>query len=149
MISFEQNKKKNGRTKKISIGQQKIFQDEANYWLQKLGMVGWEADYWCNMDYNTWDDEAYSMVRFEGDSRIVVFWINPNWPARDLTDYKIRRCAFHEVQELLLGSLRELALCRFATEESITQATHAIIRTLENTFFKEDYNKRFKRKVKG
>jgi len=64
--------------------------------------------------------------------------LSKDWTdALPLNNKEIRRCAFHEVCELLLGNLRDIAGSRFILEREIDEQVHIIIRTLENVIFEK------------
>jgi hypothetical protein len=52
---------------------------------------------------------------------------------------EISKCAFHECMELLIGVLSCKAEQRFIRADEIEEATHTIIRTLENVIWEPQW----------
>jgi hypothetical protein len=70
--------------------------------------------------------------------KIARLWLSPDWEDMPVNDTTIKRAAFHEVCELMLNPLVILAESRYSvTPTAIEEATHDIIRRLENTMFKK------------
>ena len=77
--------------------------------------------------------------KFNADARSISFGWSKAWIESKITKYEISKCAFHEVIEVLLLPLRELAESReiVVTERKVKLENHRIIRILENTIFEK------------
>jgi len=116
----------------------KMFQRECARWLKKFGLVGWE----CNYDHNDSEPEARATCEYNTSARLCVLTLSLTWDIPPTED-NIWRMAFHEVEELFLGRLVELAENRYSvTEVDIEEATHSIIRTLETIIFRPTLKRR-------
>ena len=124
---------KNYTTKK----QFKIFQDQVIKWLEYFGLKGWQVHF---IHKKT---DARAKLIFNCVGRIATFILSADWSKIDddgiqITDHDIRKCAFHEVCELLLGRLNDMAKQRFNLDElDVDEELHHIIRTLENVIFEK------------
>ena len=68
----------------------------------------------------------------EYESRIARIYLSDEWDEKPCVE-ELKRCAFHEVCELLLADYAILAENRYGVEENAMEsAKHAIIRRLEN-----------------
>lgn len=110
-----------------------IFKKECRYWIQRLGLTDWEIEF----KHNNEDKESFCNCRPFLLSRSAVLTLTKDWEDFKLTNYLVRRYAFHEVCELLMGRLDHIAEARFVRKEEIEEERHAIIRRLENAFFEE------------
>ena len=115
----------------------KIFKQEALYWIRKLGLLEWE---WF-FEHDEIEDRAQVVYNIENMMAIVTF--SKDWSDLQPTPRLVRRCAFHEVQEVFLGTISIMAIQRNLDIGLLEGEVHKIIRTLENTFFKDDYARRY------
>lgn len=113
-----------------------IFQKEALKWLDFFGLKGWDVHF-SHRKLN--GDRA--RIIFNGVGRVATIFLNTHWTEEDgilFTDKDIRKSAFHEVCELLLGRLNQMASQRFNLDAlDIEEEIHQIIRTLENVVFEK------------
>jgi len=107
-----------------------LFKKHCQKWLDVFGLKGWEP-YFLHEPISSSDENVEACVIYDTKARSVTFYLSTVWNAQ-ITDKAIIRAAFHEVCELLLGKLNELAKARFARESEVEEANHVIIRTLEN-----------------
>lgn len=109
----------------------KAFQEEALRWIEFFGLKGWQVDFrHADLEKNRAD------ISYGLGSRIAAITLSTNWSHDPVTEEKVRRSAFHEVCELLLGRLSIFAKERFNVEEfQIDEEVHALIRTFENVIF--------------
>jgi len=109
----------------------KEFKAECERWVDYFGLKDWEIVYRSESD-----DECRGSCASDNTSRIAVIGLGKTFgdtPEKN----EIKRVAFHEVCELLLSPLRLYGEERFTTESAMASSRHNIIRTLENTIFKE------------
>lgn len=109
-----------------------VFEKAVNDYMSYFGMNTWE--YYCNEQMM--EDRAQVHINMAG--RIANFYLNSGISADD----NIRKEAFHEVLELLLAELSQFAFnASVIPEEEKSrreeEQTHIIIRTFENTIFKD------------
>lgn len=110
---------------------QKIFKNEVEKWINYFGLKSWKIDFGVD-DLN----DANSTVQFKDFAGVAKFTLTSTWdeePSEEL----IKRIAFHEVFHLLLGKIDALAMTRFLNAEELNKELHAVIRTMENTIFKD------------
>ena len=115
---------------KTSKADFQLFKDECEYWINYFGLQGW--------------DIVYEFVPIEGgnlaETTIRVFdhcvTIALNSEA-GTTSNRIKRAAFHEIDEIRFGRVRELANTRFMNPNDIQEAIHELIVQDENTIYKE------------
>ena len=111
-----------------------LFQKEAQYWIDYFGLKTWEV-----MFTNLKDIENRATIGWKVIGRIAKINLALDWEegTEVVTALNVKKCAFHEVCELLLARLGMMADGRISNNKDlVTEETHAIIRTLENTIFK-------------
>ena len=115
-----------------------IFKVEAMYWIKKLGMVDWE---W----FFQWDEtEDRANVSYEISDMMAIVTFSKNWTDLEPTPYQVRKCAYHEIQKVFLGTVATYAVNRQISAEALQNIMHRMIRTMENVYFDDDYSRRFK-----
>ena len=68
----------------------------------------------------------------DGTQSIIISFSKPWFEnAKEITRHEIKEVAFHEVCELLLSELNQIANERFIEKREITKAVHRIVRRLE------------------
>jgi hypothetical protein len=106
------------------------FKAECQKWIQYFGLLDWRVFY----EHKKIDEDSFAIAWLSDlENRNVTMTLNLNY--RDGLD--ICSTAFHEVCELLLHPLEHIGSCRYAQPEELEAARHAIIRTLENTVYKD------------
>lgn len=109
------------------------FKDEANHWIRFFGLLDWRVDYSFEKL-----NGCYAEIRsnFQGKCATIAL---DRFPEEELSTDQIRKSAFHEVCELLLRELCNVALndeIPYEEREKLTEiAAHGVIRRLENTVF--------------
>ena len=122
----------------------KVFKEEVSYWQKKLFLGIWRIDFTFKRDITCRAWFSYNIPGMTVNLCLSSIWNNT--PQKEVTDYLIRRTAFHETVEVFLCKLAD---CSSWSREVTEQATHEIIRSLESSIFIEDYERRFKKeKVK-
>lgn len=106
-----------------------IFKKECKKWIDKFGLINWEVYYLHKKSKNL----AFMTANLVG--RVADIGLAKTWKNSEVSNFEIKKCAFHEVNELLLYRLRNLAEYRYTTYNEIDEEVHAIIRTLENVLF--------------
>jgi hypothetical protein len=107
-----------------------LFKKECEKWIEIFGLKGWrvyiehkippKGKAWCELDL---------------ENRIATIIMNLDWDD-DKCDYEIRKTAFHESCELLLGRMDVVSKWRHSSESEIDEARHEVIRILENVLWK-------------
>ena len=120
------------KTSKTTEEHFKIFKEECEYWLTKFNLK-------CYSIYYVHDEceDAYATIQYDCVNRMATIFFNTDFGDIGISEDHIRETAFHEVCELLLGRLAWLAESRYLGSTDIEEELHNIIRTLENTVFKE------------
>ena len=112
-----------------------LFKSECEKWIEFFGLKGWQISFSYEKLSKGKAECTYNIV-----NRSVLLSFNKQWNTESendkITPENIKRDAFHEVSEMLLCKLRNLAEYRFTTQYEIDEAVHEIIRTLENVVFK-------------
>ena len=116
------------------------FKKETLYWVEKLSMRNYEWNF-CfeELEY------ARACVCIDVEGRLATMTLSKTWDVEPKSKI-LRRSAFHEVFEVLLGSLQVTALTSIGRDDLYNAELHNVIRRMENTQFVDDYNRRFKRK---
>lgn len=118
-----------------------IFIDECKYWIKYFGLLGWEVNY-----VFTKNNECRAWCAIGNlDDRITMIGLSSIWDIQP-QDKALRRAAFHEVVELFTMKFYVLAMMRDSSREAIEEENHNLVRTLENSIFDTDYNRRFDRR---
>jgi hypothetical protein len=107
-----------------------FFITECKRYQKVLSLYDWQIYYshmknesnlaWCNAN----EDGANATIS-----------LNTDWSYTEPTNEELSRCAFHEVCELLLWKLDEMARIG-CSPKRCNEERHAIIRRLENTVWK-------------
>lgn len=108
-----------------------LFKKECQKWIEFFGLKDW--DVWCvheNVEGNL-GSIVYDLLDKQATINLAT-----DWGMTKPTTLEIRKTAFHEVCELLLARLGIYGKARFIKEVDFTEATHDIIRRLENSVFK-------------
>lgn len=122
--------------KKITKESFELFNLECMKWIEKFGI----KDYNVVTKHTRLNDDTKAYCTFHVVNRWAVLELNTGWDSSwDTSTMAIKKTGFHEVMELFLARLRNLAEYRYTTENEIDEAIHAIIRTLENVVFEQEY----------
>lgn len=121
-----------------------LFVNEAKFWIDKLGIKGWNIIFTHKKDNN----ENKAGISWRVTNRVACINLEVEWgKGREfydvITDRMICTTAFHEVCELFLARLAMMADGKMSNSRDLTEEeTHNLIRTLENTMFKDSYDNR-------
>lgn len=107
-----------------------LFKSECQKWIEYFGMKGWSIYFEANAANGNMAETRIGPLT----DRCAVFCFQGS---TDPNFHDPKRSAFHEVCELLLFRLHDLAEARYVEEPDIHEAVHEIIRVLENTIYKE------------
>ncbi len=110
----------------------KYFVSDVQKWCQFFSI----ADYHVRVGEES-DEYAAGSCWADAQNRVAVISINPEWDDKP-TKKDLSRIAFHEVCELMFMEFSTLAETRFLTQASLDIAKHRIIRTLENSVWKQN-----------
>lgn len=113
------------------------FKEEARYWLRFFGCFEWDLRFLFEED-----DEALASALWKAHQGIVAITLAKTWTHDPITPYNLSKVAFHEICEVLLGRLGDLAGIA-ASEARVEREIHIIIRKLENTVFEYEWKRRF------
>lgn len=112
-----------------------VFKKECNYWINQLGLKGWDIRYVHQDLAGDSNAAAYFEAGEDITNRIGTIGLARSDFKRKLTNEYIKLCAFHEVCELLLHRIQYLAKSRYCQEEDIDEERHNLIRIMENSIF--------------
>jgi hypothetical protein len=87
------------------------------------------------------DEETRAQCWIHFDGRVANTVLQEKW---DDVPYpgEIERVAFHEVMEAMLSDLWMLTTRRYLSEDEVEVARHRLIRILENSVWKQDWEGR-------
>lgn len=98
-----------------------------------FNLLDWEVNYqWEAMN----DCRACIQINVEGKMATTCF--NKEYDVV-YDEAEVSKCAFHECMELFLGTLTCKGSQRFIREDEIEEATHTVIRTLENVLWEPQW----------
>ena len=110
----------------------KLFMDSCDRWVDYFGLLDWEVDY-----FHEELPGPLAITSAQYKTKAASITMNTEWEDQYKTDAQIKRCAFHEVCELLLMEFNILARSRYLDEEDIAHAIHTIIQRLTNTVYRD------------
>ncbi len=120
-----------------------IFKIEAEKWIRQFGLTEWEV-YYSHSNLRGMKAQCkYNLTGRNATISLSTEYVD------DIIDYNIesdiKKSAFHEVCELLLGPLESMVEQRYALgADDVREETHRIIRRLENfvsNIYKKEYSK--------
>ena len=112
------------KTKKSDF---KFFQKCAESLIDILGIKQWDIDF-VHQPANP-GDAAWCSTNLEG--MVAEIGLADEW-SMPITEENLRRMARHEVFELFLAEMDDLARMRFLAEDRLNAARHRVIQTLLN-----------------
>lgn len=120
---------------KTTKAQFELFQKECQKWLDFFGVKGWHVVYRHQKIEGCRGECSYKLT-----GRVATISLSTHFEEwKPVSNDDIRKTAFHEVCELMLSRINLMALNRIANhEDAANEEIHNIIRTLENTVFKEN-----------
>ncbi|MHC4417213.1 MAG: hypothetical protein ACYSU6_01360 [Planctomycetota bacterium] len=116
----------------------KIFKEEAEYWIKRLGITDWEISF----EHQDFEDRVAG-ISWNYKQRWAVLYLSKDFGTIEPTDYEIRNSAYHEVKEVMLAPLRCISSWRYIQPDQIETEIHAVIKRMINCYFEEDYKRRF------
>ncbi len=117
----------------LSKKQIEYFGLQVKKWADFFRLADWEI----LTDSEDFDD-AYAKCAADVCSRLSTISVAETWDIKP-TQRMLSLTAFHEVAELLLAELHQVALSRVMTYEDEEAARHRVIRTLESVIFNEKW----------
>lgn len=108
-----------------------LFKAECQKWIEYFGLIDWRAIYYHG---EIIDSHANAEWEHNVPGKIISFTLNS-----EMEEYHpIPLVAFHEVVEgILLAYLTQHIDTKYIDYESICRDRHTIVRTLENTIYKD------------
>ena len=130
--------------KRLTEKQFLTFKKECEYWIDYLGLKSCSIEI-CKSEDKKDECRAYTTRTRPTSNRIYAIFLTMwqdkiNYP----TDYRLRETAYHEVLEVMMYDISDL-IGNAEGNFNASNNVHEVIRTLENTMFKDSYNKRFNR----
>ncbi len=123
----------------------KAFVEEGKKWISRFGLLDWRIEFHVGDSCGSYppnrvDPEARAFVTWRIEARAAGIFLERRWAPGELTEYAVRRSAFHEVYHIVVGRLNMLATMRFLDcEQTIAEEVHTIIRRMENAVFNREY----------
>ena len=121
---------------KLSKKNFEFFEEEGRRWLKFFGIYQWDCRFFFEKN-----DEALARVEWNTSEGIAVFYLAKSWGKDKVCKKTISQSAFHEVCELLLNELNDMARGS-ARDVHVEEAIHRVIRGLENTIFEYEWRRR-------
>jgi hypothetical protein len=107
-----------------------LFKSELKKWQDIFGLKGWQLHY----SHEETDEGARAEILADPTSRIAVITLNTNWASDVITDHMLKKTAFHEMMELVLGTLGTYAVC-YVNSTLVEEEMHRVISIMENVLF--------------
>ena len=132
VVSEMQGEDEVSRIVKTSGQHFEIFRKECLSWIDKLGL----KDFRIDIEHRSvdWLDDAYAGSSVNAEARMATILLTLDWVDCEVTEAQLRKSALHEVCEIMLHPLKNLAETRFIRHEEVGEAVHVVIRRLENAF---------------
>jgi hypothetical protein len=108
-----------------------LFKQQVAKWVGIYGLKDWEV----HLSHEEIVGGSRASASINIADRIAYIGLSPDWTPMKVNDDEIKKSAFHEVTEILTGPLVGCAETRFLNQGEIGEASHYIIRTLENVLF--------------
>jgi len=109
-----------------------VFRKEAWKWIRRFGLLNWD---WRFVHADL--PGLYAQAEWNITARSCTLTLGKDWEAIPVTNEQVKKSAFHEVCEVLLGPMTTLAGARFIGEYDLEEASHQVIRILENAVWAE------------
>ena len=106
-----------------------LFKKECKKWIDIVGLKDWHFWY----DHDKTDDNCIAQYDIDDTGRSCVVYFTKGLDDK-LTRHDITSAAFHEIIEIYIRPLRKMALTAHSYE-FVDEATHRIVRMLENVLF--------------
>jgi len=113
----------------------KVFVDECRYWIEVYGLKGWHWNFYHNEQLSC--EGGRASYAYNQAGRVVAVFLTPNWDDDEISEYNIRVAAYHEICEIMLAKISNIAQNRSYDETALEDAQHEIIRSFENVHFAE------------
>lgn len=113
-----------------------LFKKEAGYWLRYFGLLDWSVTFY----HEELADGSFAETRMKYVGKCAALILAKGADDDYYTEEYVKRAAFHEVCELLLGSLYgviEQHIVAARDYDAVAKAGHDIIRRLENTVYND------------
>ena len=120
----------------------KIFKEECEYWLERYQFGDFDIAFLHANREKKNSGLAWQVADHE--DKWTLLGLFQNWSGEEpCNEYKIRQLAFHEVNELMVDELNDLAIERYnITKERINGARHSVINRIDKAFFRQSLKDR-------
>ena len=112
----------------------KYFTERVKHWTNHFGLLNWDVN--VHEDEDEFDGVLASTFCNISNKRADIYLVM-DWNGSEMTKHDLDKTAFHEVLEVMLAEIRQLAGRRDIRFEEIDGAIHSIIRILTATIFEE------------
>ena len=106
-----------------------LFKKECEKWIEIIGLKDWHIWY----EHGGTDEGNIAEFITDSAGRACSIWFADEISG-DKTDYDVKSTAFHEIIEIYMIDLRNMAL-ESCSRERVDSATHRVVRMLENVLF--------------
>jgi len=120
-----------------------LFTDEGSYWIGRLNLNDWDICFIYDINEN--EEGLRAWARPDLISKTATIALTEDWMWLTPNKYDVCKSAFHECCEVMMHKLYH-DLRRTFSENYVASMIHKVIRTLENTLFVDDWNRRNKKK---
>jgi hypothetical protein len=109
-----------------------LFKKEVFKWQKEFGLINYHLEVVLDGFMTA---EFFACCELDYRAKSARITMNDTWNIKP-TKKLIKRYALHEVLELLLGRMNDLAFDRFVCADNLEEAKHHVIRVLESTLLK-------------
>lgn len=116
-----------------------IFRKEVQKWVGHFGLFEWKVILCHENNERLGECLAWCVGNYTG--RVGTIGLSVDWKDNEVDARRVKKCAFHEVCELMLYPLYVQAQDRAWDKDLWEAESHAVIRRLENTVWSCTQNK--------
>lgn len=113
-----------------------IFKKECNRWAREYELGDWDLRIFHETDMN----DSRASVWINSQDRVAYVYLSREWDVEP-DELLVKRSAFHEVWEIILGDIQCVGKSRYITESQFASAVHGVVRRMENCVFDKHYRK--------
>lgn len=111
-----------------------IFKEESKKWIDWFELNDWRVVF-----KHEKLDGSLAECWYKSVGRVASLILNTEWADQEpVCEETVRKTAFHEVVELWLADMSNIAASRAFSEDDLMKTTHRLVRLLENKLWKPE-----------